>query len=88
MSEIRELTWSDVDKSATLVVDESMTDGYSIVVGKFGPVKTGFGQRLTVPLTDEQMAEDPGLFIELTYEQALDLNAKLAAQLIEAARKR
>lgn len=88
MSEIRELTWSGVDKDATLVVDKSMTDGYSVSVGRFGPVGTGFGQRLTVPLTDEQMTEDPGLLIELTYEQALDLNAKLAARLIEVARER
>lgn len=88
MSEFRELTWSDVDRDATLMVDRSMTDGYSIVVGRFGPVKTGFGQRLTVPLTEEQSEQDPGLFIELSYEQALDLNAKLAARLIEVARER
>ena len=55
MSDIRELTWSDVDTDATLKVDDSLTSGKSIVVGGFGPVRTGFGQHLTVPLTDEQM---------------------------------
>ncbi|MGH8963732.1 MAG: hypothetical protein ACRDXB_00110, partial [Actinomycetes bacterium] len=68
--------------------DKSMTPGCHIVIGGFGPVKTGFGERLTVPLTDLQADEDPGLFAELTYEQALDLNAKLAAKLSELAAER
>lgn len=86
MSDIRELTWSDVDTDAVLQVDDSLTSGKSIVVGGFGPVRTGFGQRLTVPLTDEQMRDDPGSFVELTYEQALDLSAKLATKLAELGR--
>lgn len=88
MSDIRELTWSDVDTDATLKVDDSLTSGKSIVVGGFGLVRTGFGQRLTVPLTDEQMDDDPGSFIELTYEQALDLSAKLATKLAELGRRK
>ncbi len=89
MSEIRALnSLGDIDRNARLAVDKSMTPGCHIVIGGFGPVKTGFGERLTVPLTDLQADEDPGLFAELTYEQALDLNAKLAAKLSELAAER
>jgi len=89
VSEIRALnSLGDIDRNARLAVDKSMTPGCHIVIGGFGPVKTGFGERLTVPLTDLQADEDPGLFAELTYEQALDLNAKLAAKLSELAAER
>ena len=89
MSEIRALNGlGDVDKSARLAVGESMTPGCHIVIGGFGPVRTGFGDRLTVPLSDSQSDEDPGIFAELTYEQAMDLNAKLSATLNEMAQKR
>lgn len=89
MSEIRALnSLGDIDKGARLVVEESMTPGCHIVIGGFGPVKTGFGDRLTVPLSDSQLDEDPGIFAELTYEQAMDLNAKLSEKLNELAQKR
>lgn len=86
MSKIRALRWSDVDSKAMLGVEESMTPGSRFVIGGITPVKTGFGVRLHVPATDEQMEEDPGSFLELTYEQAVDLNAKLAVKLAEAAK--
>lgn len=89
MSEIRVLSsLGDIDRSARLAVDKSMTPGCHIVIGGFGPVKTGFGERMTVPLGDAQLDEDPGIFAELTYEQAMDLNAKLSATLNELAQKR
>ncbi len=89
MSEIRALnSLGDVDKGARLHVGKSMTPGCYIVIGGFGPVRTGFGERLTVPLNEVQTEEDPGIFAELTYEQALDLNAKLAAKLAELAAER
>lgn len=85
MSEIHAIGLSEVDTEARLVVEKSMTDGYAVALLGFGPVKTGFGLRLHVPLGTEQMeeADDPGSFLELTYGQALDLNAKLAARLAE-----
>jgi hypothetical protein len=89
VSEIRALnSLGDIDRSARLAVDKSMTLGCHIVIGGFGPVKTGFGERMTVPLGNAQLDEDPGIFAELTYEQALDLNAKLAAKLSELATER
>lgn len=88
MSEIRRLGWADVDTDATLVVEKSLSGGGKVVVGGFGPVDNGFNGRMTVPLTESQHEEDPGLFAELTYQQALDLNAKLAAVLIDVARER
>lgn len=89
MSEIRALnSLGDIDRKARLVVEKSMTPGCHIVIGGFGPVKTGFGDRLTVPLSEVQIDEDPGIFAELTYEQALDLNAKLAVKLNELAAER
>lgn len=83
MGEVRALTWGDVDSSAMLAVERSMTPGSYVVIGGAAPVKTGFGVRLNVPLTEEQAEEDPGIFLELTLGQALDLNAKLAAKLAE-----
>ena len=89
MSEIRALnSLGDIDENARIQVEESMTPGSAIVLGGFGPVKTGFGTRLHTALNEVQMEEDPGVFVELTYEQALDLNAKLAAKLSELAPKR
>lgn len=89
MSEIRALnSLGDIDKGARLQVEESLTADMGIVIGGFGPVLTGFGTRLLTPFSEAQMDEDPGVFIELTYEQAMDLSAKLSATLNELARKR
>lgn len=90
MSTIKSISVSEVDRAALLPVEESMTPGSDIVIGALGPVRTGFGTRLLVPLGDAQIEQggDPGCFLELTYEQALDLNAKLAQKLNELARKR
>lgn len=81
---------SEADKGARLQVRESWTPGSYVMIGGLGPVTTGFGVRMHVPLTEEQMeaADDPGIFAELTYEQAMDLNAKLSATLNEMAQKR
>lgn len=84
MSEIRSLTWDDVDNSATVAVEESVTPGKAVAILGFAPVRTGFGLRLHVPLSEAQLDDktrDPGSFLELTREQALDLNAKLAVLL-------
>lgn len=89
MGEIRALPGlSALDRDARLQVEESMTSGQHIVIGGFGPVTTGFGNRLNVPLSEEQMEGDPGSFLELTYEQAMDLNAELATRLAGLAEKR
>lgn len=87
MSEINALNWGDVDNGAIPQVSESLTPGYDLVIGGLAPVKTGFGLRLLVPLTEAQMEEDPGAFLELTYGQALDLSARLAATLAELGHK-
>jgi hypothetical protein len=81
---------SEADKGARLQVRESWTPGSYVMIGGLGPVNTGFGTRLHVPLSEEQMEKsgDPGIFAELTYEQAMDLNAKLSATLNEMAQKR
>lgn len=84
MSEIRVLnSLGDIDKDARLQVERSLIADGRIVIGGFGQVKTGFGNRLSVPLSEDQMSEDPGLFAELTFEQAMDLNARLATVLAE-----
>lgn len=91
MSEIRALEGlSQADKDARLQVRESWTQGSYVMIGGIGPVTTGFGTRLHVPLSEGQMEEsnDPGIFVELTYEQAMDLNAKLSTTLNEMAQKR
>lgn len=89
MSEIRALNGlGDIDKGARLQVEESLAPDMDIVIGGFGPVLTGFGTRLLTPFNEAQMEEDPGVFVELTYEQAMDLNAKLSATLNKMTRKR
>ncbi len=86
MSDIPALNWGDVDKEAVPQVSASLTPGYDLVIGGLAPVKTGFGTRLLVPLTENQAEEDPGAFLELTYKQALILSARLSATLVELER--
>lgn len=91
MSEIKALkNLSEADRDARLQVRESWTPGSYVMIGGLGPVETGFGTRMHVPLSEKQMEEsgDPGIFAELTYEQAMDLNAKLSVTLNELAQKR
>lgn len=88
MSDIRALDWGDVNDQAVPQVGDSLTPGYDLVIGGLAPVKTGFGLRLLVPLTEGQMEQDPGAFLELTYGQALKLNARLTATLAELGRDR
>lgn len=91
MSEIKALkNLSEADRDARLQVRESWTPGSYVTIGGLGPVETGFGTRMHVPLSEKQMEEsgDPGIFAELTYEQAMDLNAKLSVTLNELAQKR
>lgn len=91
MNTIRVLTWAKADESARLQVEESLSPNKRVCIGGFAPVETGFGLRLHVPLSEAQMDDetrDPGSFMELTYEQAMDLNAKLTTLLAELDAKR
>lgn len=88
---IRSLTLSQIDKDARLGVESSLTDGMAATISGFAPVKTGFGLRLHAPLSEAQMDDetrDPGCFLELTFEQAMSLNAELATLLAKQAEKR
>lgn len=88
MSEIRVLNGlGDIDETARLQVEPSLIADGRIVIGGFGQVKTGFGNRMSVPLSEDQMSEDPGLFAELTFEQAVDLSTELTRVLAGQAEK-
>lgn len=81
MSGIRALeNLSAIDSSARVHATKSLSQGMEIAICGFGPVETGFGTRLNVPLSEGQIESsgDPGSFLELTREQALDLHVKLA----------
>lgn len=87
---IRSLALSQIDKDARLHVENSLTEGMAATIGGFAPVRTGFGLRLHTPLSEAQMddeTQDPGSFLELTFEQALDLSTKLVTLLAERAAK-
>lgn len=78
------LRLNEVDEQATrLTVEPGLTGDGRIVIGCLNPVRSGFGDRMLVPVSNElfDARRDVGAFLELTREQALDLHAKLGREL-------
>ena len=76
---------ADINPHAMPVVEESLTSGYAAVIGAIMPVATGFGDRYLVfgEIDEGDPRADPGLMLDLTYEQLVDLHEKLGKRIQE-----
>ncbi len=81
LNRVKILERDEVVRAALLWVEQSIAGNGNIVVGDFTPLRTGFQDRLNVPMQTALRDVGTGAFLELTREQAIGLRDALSAAL-------